>query len=176
MANIAFRSAEPRDAEAIADLHVAVWRQTYRELAPAEAFATLDEAYRLERWQEKLAAPSDDQLILLAESYGRLVGIGAAGAASEPLFGSRGEIKFLYVDQEFQGRGIGRHLLWRLALHLRERHYPGAALSVVDGNLAAIGFYDALGAKAIGRHVDSGPIWRSQNIIMAWDDLGELLR
>lgn len=176
MANIAFRSAEPRDAPAIARLHVAVWRQTYRDLAPAEAFATLDEAYRLERWRKKLAAPSADQLTLLAESAGRLVGIGAAGAASEPLFGRRGEIKFLYVDHQFQGRGIGRQLLRRLALHLRERHYPGAALSVVDGNLAATGFYQALGAKVIGRHIDPGPIWRSENIIMAWDDLGELLR
>ncbi|WP_026792279.1 GNAT family N-acetyltransferase [Pleomorphomonas oryzae] len=176
MADITFRSAEPRDAEAIAHLHVVVWQQTYSELAPTEAFATLDEAHRRKRWKEKLAAPTDGQLILLAESDGRLVGIGAAGAASEPLFGSRGEIKFLYVDQDFQGRGIGRQLLKRLALHLRERHYPGAALSVVDGNLAAIGFYKALGAKVIGRHIDPGPIWRSENIIMAWDDLGELLR
>ncbi|WP_370677301.1 N-acetyltransferase family protein [Pleomorphomonas sp. PLEO] len=176
MTDIAFRSAEASDAEAIARLHVAVWRRTYRDLAPADAFATLDEPYRLKRWQEKLAHPQPDQLVLLAESVGRLVGIGAAGAPSEEAFDSRGEIKFLYVDGEFKRQGIGRRLLKRLALHLSAHRYPGAALSVVEGNHAAAAFYEALGARVIGRHVDAGPIWRSQNIIMAWDGFDELIQ
>lgn len=174
MAEIALRFAEIADAEAIAHLHVTVWRQTYRDLAPREAFALLDKRYRLEKWQEKLSQPSTDQLVLLAETADRLVGMGAAGAPSDDAFGGRGEIKFLYVDQDFKRQGIGRRLLWRLAIHLAERRYPGAALGVVEGNRTAAAFYQALGATVIGRYVDPGPIWRSHNIVMAWDALDGL--
>lgn len=176
MAEIALRSAGIADAEAIARLHVAVWRQTYRDLAPREAFAALDERYRLARWQEKLACPQADQLVLLAEMGDRLVGMGAAGAPSDDAFGGRGEIKFLYVDQAVKRQGIGRRLLRHLALHLAERRYPGAALGVVEGNRAAAAFYQALGARVIGRQLDPGPIWRSHNIVMAWDALDGLTR
>ncbi|MBS1165771.1 MAG: family acetyltransferase [Proteobacteria bacterium] len=176
MAEIALRSADVADAAAIARLHVAVWRQTYRDLAPREAFTALDERYRLEKWREKLSRPQADQLVLLAEQENRLVGMGAAGAPSDDAFGGRGEIKFLYVDQAVKRQGIGRHLLRHLAMHLAERRYPGAALSVVEGNRAAAAFYQALGARVIGRQVDPGPIWRSHNIIMAWDALDGLPR
>lgn len=176
MPDIAFRPAEPRDAEAIAHLHATVWSETCRELAPPEAFAALDEAHRLRGWKQRLANPIVDQLVLLAEADGRLVGMGAAGAASDPLYGGRGEIKFVYIDRDFQGQGIGRQLLRRLARHLKARHYPGVALGVVDGNHAAIGFYQALGGRAIGRQTDPGLIWRSENIIIAWDSCDDLLR
>jgi len=39
--------ARPTDARAIAELHVAVWRTTYAELAPPEALERLDVAIRL---------------------------------------------------------------------------------------------------------------------------------
>ncbi len=176
MPDIAFRPAEPGDAEAIAHLHATVWSATCRELAPPEAFAALDEAHRLRGWKQRLANPNVDQLVLLAEADGRLVGMGAAGAASDPLYGGRGEIKFVYIDRDFQGQRIGRQLLKRLAQHLKARGYPGVALGVVDGNHAAIGFYQALGGRAIARQTDPGPIWRSENIIIAWDDCDDLMR
>ena len=176
MTEIILRSADVRDAEAIANLHAAVWRQTYSVLAPAEAIATLDEEFRFEKWKTMLSAPKADQLVLLAENGNRLVGIGAAGAPSESVFGDRGEIKFLYVDRDLKRQGIGRQLMRMLAIHLRDRRYPGAALSVVEGNQAAADFYTALGAKVICRNIDPGPIWRSQNIVMGWDSLEKLIR
>jgi hypothetical protein len=47
MTEIALRRAQQADAEAIARLHVQVWRETYRHLAPEAAFKALDEAVRL---------------------------------------------------------------------------------------------------------------------------------
>ncbi|WP_258170548.1 GNAT family N-acetyltransferase [Burkholderia cepacia] len=175
MTGISIRSANIDDAQAIADFHVKVWRHTYRDLAPAQAHAVLDERYRGKKWQEKLASNDGDQLVLIAETDGRIVGIGAAGAPSEPIFDGRGEIKFLYVDPEFKRRGIGRKLLAQLATHLRRLRYRGAALSVVNGNESAIAFYEALNARFAGEYVDAGPIWRSHNIVMVWDDLANLI-
>ncbi|WP_232442258.1 GNAT family N-acetyltransferase [Burkholderia ubonensis] len=137
--------------------------------------AVLDEHYRGRKWREKLASNERDQLVLVAETDGRIVGIGAAGAPSEPTFGGRGEIKFLYVDPEFKRRGIGRQLLARLATHLEASRYRGAALSVVKGNASAIVFYEALNGRLAGEYVDAGPIWRSHNIVMVWDDLANLI-
>lgn len=174
MTGIAIRSAHFDDAQAIADFHVKVWRHTYRDLAPADAYAVLDERYRGRKWQEKLSSNDAQQLVLIAEIDDRVVGIGAAGAPSESIFGGRGEIKFLYVDPGFKRRGIGRQLLARLAMHLSRLGYHGAALSVVTGNDAAIAFYEALHGRCAGEYVDPGPIWRSRNIVMVWDDLAHL--
>ncbi len=175
MSGIAIRSASLDDAQTIADFHVKVWRHTYRDLAPARAHAVLDEHYRGRKWRDKLASNDRDQLVLVAETDGTIVGIGAAGAPSEPIFGGRGEIKFLYVDPGFKRRGIGRALLAQLATHLQKMGYRGAALSVVTGNDAAIAFYTSLDGRLAGEFVDPGPIWRSHNIVMVWDDLASLV-
>ncbi|MQB42785.1 GNAT family N-acetyltransferase [Rhizobium sp. ICMP 5592] len=172
---ITIRPATPEDAAAIARLHLAVWRDTYRELATPDAIRIMDEAFRRARWTATLSEPSRDQLVLLAEQNGRLVGIGAAGAPSLALFEGRGEIRSLYVEPAIKRQGVGRRLMRELALHLAALNYPGAALGVVVGNDPAIAFYQLLGGQMAGRYIDPGPVWRSENIIFAWDDLSLLM-
>ncbi|HEX8049242.1 N-acetyltransferase family protein [Rhizobium sp.] len=172
---ITIRPAAPEDAAAIARLHLAVWRDTYRELATPDAIRIMDEAFRRARWTATLSEPGRDQLVLLAEQNGRLVGIGAAGAPSSALFEGRGEIRSLYVDPAIKRQGIGRRLMRELAQHLAALNYPGAALGVVVGNDPAIAFYQSLGGSVTGRYTDPGPVWRSENIILVWDDLTLLM-
>jgi hypothetical protein len=57
---------------------------------------------------------------------------------------------------------------------LRQRHHRAIGLGVVVGNDAAIVFYEALDGIQIGRYVDPGPIWRSDNLIYVWDDIDGL--
>ncbi|MDK4737773.1 GNAT family N-acetyltransferase [Rhizobium sp. CNPSo 3464] len=173
--DINIRSALPDDAAAMANLHVTVWRETYRTLASPEAFRSLDEAHRQARWAATLEKPGRDQLVLLAEQGDRLVGIGSVGAPSQPVFEGRGEIRSLYVDPSLKRQGLGRRLMRELACHLADLHYPGAALGVVVGNDPAIAFYRSLGGRISGRYVDPGPVWRSANIIFVWDDLSLLM-
>ncbi|MCT4684934.1 MAG: hypothetical protein N4A39_14515 [Roseicyclus sp.] len=45
------RPGRPDDAENLARLHVSVWRETYRHLAPPEALRRLDAAHRLPYWR-----------------------------------------------------------------------------------------------------------------------------
>jgi ribosomal protein S18 acetylase RimI-like enzyme len=175
MPELSIRSAKLADAQAIGDFHVKVWRHTYRDLAPAESYVVLDEAYRGKRWTKKLSSPEPGQLVLIAEIAGRIVGIGSAGLPSEPIFAGRGEIKFLYIDPDFQRRGVGRALLSRLATHLKAMQFQGAALSVVKGNDSALAFYTALHGRPMGKFIDPGPIWRSDNLVLVWDDLEVLI-
>ena len=99
----------------------------------------------------------------------------SCGAPSVPELGPRAEILHLYVDPAFAGRGLGRRLMRDLARHARAEGYPGVALGVVEGNDGAIAFYERLGGRCIGRYTDPGPIWRSQNLAYAWDDLTPLI-
>lgn len=167
------RAAVPADARAIAELHVAVWRETYRHLAPPEAMRSLDVPARLPRWVEMLAKA--ERTILVAERTGRMVGIGTAGAPTVPALGASGEILYLYVDPAHGRGGIGTALMHRLASTLRTQGYASAALGVVEGNDAAIAFYTKLGGRPGGWYVDSGPVWRSRNRIIVWDDVNTLI-
>jgi ribosomal protein S18 acetylase RimI-like enzyme len=168
LGELSVRPAAPADAPDVARLHVTVWRATYRDLAPQAMLDTLDEAHRLRRWQDVLADASGTTATFVAEARS-IVGFGHCGPPSDPAFGARGEVKWLYVDQGHARRGIGRRLLAETTQWLKARGYPGVALGVVVGNDPAIAFYAALGGKRIGRYTDPGPNWRSDNLVFAWD-------
>jgi ribosomal protein S18 acetylase RimI-like enzyme len=170
---VRIRAAVRADAPAIAALHVTVWRATYRDLAPPEALRILDLEFRLKRWVETLE--QGERTVLVAENGGHIVGIGTAGAASVPELTPHGEILYLYVNPAFGGRGIGRALMRALGDALQRQGYRSAALGVVVGNDAAIAFYQKLGGRIAGQYTDPGPIWRSRNQIIVWDDLQVLL-
>src|SRR6187397_939235 len=55
----------------------------------------------------------------------------------------------LFVKPEFRGAGLGRALLVHLAAVARERGCGRMEWAVLDWNAAAIGFYEALGAKRL---------------------------
>jgi GNAT superfamily N-acetyltransferase len=168
------RPAGPADASAIAALHAAVWHATYRHLATPAAIAALTAAHRLKHWQAVLATDDPQAVTLVAESDGGIVGFVRAAPSQEPLFGGRCEVKYLYVDSTQARHGIGRLLLTRVAQLLQQRGHRTLALGVVDGNAPAIKFYEALGGRLIGRYTDPGPLWRSDNLLYAWDDLAIL--
>jgi ribosomal protein S18 acetylase RimI-like enzyme len=168
------RLATVADAPAMAALHLVAWRGAYRDLAPAKAWETLDEAVRRERWTRTLSQPPARQAVLIAELDGAMVGFGAAVAPTEAVFGDRGEVRHLYVDPAAQGRGIGRRLMAALADQIAGWGYGGLALAVVEGNDGAMAFYRRLGGREAGRFTDPGPIWKSDNRVFVWDDLAPL--
>jgi len=168
------RDAKLDDANAIAQVHAQVWRATYRDLAPPAAIAALDDARRRASWIELLTDPKPGQIALLAQSGGQLAGFALAGAPGDPAFGGRGEVKYLYVAAAFHRRGVGRRLMAECATRLAAAGYAGLALGVVTGNAPAIAFYERLGGRPVGAYTDAGPVWRSRNIVYAWDDLAAL--
>jgi ribosomal protein S18 acetylase RimI-like enzyme len=168
------RPATPEDAAIIAPFHVAVWRETYRDLAPPEIFNTMDVGLRLKRWQGILADPA--RATLLAEADGALAGFGLCGPPGDAIFDGRGEIKNLFIGTAFARRGIGRRLMGKMAALLADRGHKDIGLGVVVGNAPAIAFYESLGGRAAGAYTDSGPVWRSDNLLYVWDDVAALTR
>jgi ribosomal protein S18 acetylase RimI-like enzyme len=125
------------------------------------------------RWASILADPA--QIALVAEIGGVLAGFGLAGPPGDAAYGDRGEVKYLYVGRDFARRGLGRRLLGALAAALAGRGYAALGLGVVEGNDPAIAFYEAQGGRRIGAYTDPGPLWRSHNLLYAWDDLPALV-
>ena len=172
-AEVSIRAAVLADAPTIAALHVAVWRETYRDLAPPEAMRLLDLSKRQGAWVELLTKM--ERTALVAEQDGRMVGIGTAGAPAAPEMNGHGEILYLYVDPTHVRAGIGRALMQQLARALQAQDYRSVALGVVEGNTGAIDFYMKLGGRPAGTYIDAGPIWRSRNQMVVWDDIETLL-
>lgn len=163
--SFSIREAIYDDAEEIAALHVAVWRETYRDLAPKAAVEALDEARRLPAWRDYIVAPPPSA-VFVALADGRIVGVVAAigDAAGEA------EVKHLYVGADQRGGGVGRMLLAIAARKLVAERVKAIHLAVVAENSAARAFYAKLGGAEDGAFIDAGPLWRSENVRVVWRD------
>lgn len=167
---IELRAARSSDARELARIHVEVWRETYRDLAPEAAMRALDEAKRLAFWTSLLQDPGTETSLFVATCDGAVAGFALGGAATAGVFEGRTEVKYLYVDRARARRGVGRRLLAALCAELWSKGAAGIGLGVVVGNHPAIAFYEAMGGRLHGRYVDPGPIWRSENLFYVWDD------
>ncbi len=150
------RVATLADAAAIADLHAASWRATYRG---ALRDAYLDGAVGAERrevWNGRLATPAANQYVLVAEDAGTLVGFGCAYGAKDERYGT--ELDNLHVRAERQSGGIGAHLVAGIARWCVATHPAiGLYLWVLEQNLGARRFYERLGAEDAGADVWTPP-------------------
>ncbi len=169
------RQATPRDAPAIARVHVASWRTTYRGLIPDAVLDNLSEAGREAMWSRALTMPRPDAACFVAETApGEIVGFADGGPEREgdPVF--RGELYAIYLVAAAQGHGIGRALAGAVARHLSLAGYMGLLVWVLEGN-PACGFYAALG----GVPVRTKPITLGgaglTEIAYGWTELAPLL-
>jgi ribosomal protein S18 acetylase RimI-like enzyme len=162
------RDACPEDAEAIARLHVEIWRTTYRAFAPRAIFERLNVPARVRQWERLLAPATDGRGTLVTQADSVLTAFSHYGPPDDPVFGDLGEVKKLYVAEAFARRGIGRRLLAATAERLRCQGYPGVGVGVLAENRQARAFYEAYGGKLIASYVDPGPNWRSNNVVYAW--------
>ena len=163
--NLTIRTARFDDLDALARLHVLVWRETYRALAPASAYEALDELKRRDHWEDLLSRSPARSLTLVAELDGCLIGFGHAGPGGHEVMAGAGEIVHLYVDASSQGRGFGRTLLHGLISFLNASGYTTIRVAVVRDNDRAVQFYERAGGQVVGHFVD-GVLWRSHNVVV----------
>ena len=148
--DFAFRSADPGDADALAEFHGASWRVHYRG---ALSDAYLDGPIIDERravWRQRLDCPRAGQVVILAERGKALVGFVCAFADDDLERGTL--IDNLHVSPEAKGRGLGRALMLAVARHLCQASPRRPIyLFVIRSNHAARGFYDRMGGEP-GEH------------------------
>jgi GNAT superfamily N-acetyltransferase len=140
------RVATAADADAIARLHAESWRSAYRGMYRDEYLDGPLLEDRMGVWRERLAAPPDNQYLLLAGEGDALLGFACSYGNEDKRWGTL--LDNLHVRRDQHRHGIGRRLLSASALWSRER-YPDALfhLWVLDGNANARRFYEHLGAQ-----------------------------
>ena len=135
------------DAAAIARVHVASWRATYRGLLPDDFLDSLNADQYAERWQRAIADRSSR--VYVAEDGGDVIAFASGGRerAGEGTFG--GELYAIYVMRESQGQGHGRALVRAVTDGLREMRFTDMIVWVLRENAAARRFYERLGGTYV---------------------------
>jgi ribosomal protein S18 acetylase RimI-like enzyme len=152
MKRLIIRRAETRDAEGIARVCAAGWRDTYRGIKERERIeAVIAEYYTPERIRREIAAPEGWDGWIVAVEDGTVIGAGGGGM-TEP---GVGEIFVLYLDPGRRGEGIGSLLLDAITDKQRE----GAReqwVSVEPENTKGLPFYYARGFEVRGKRPEWG--------------------
>ena len=143
---IEYRVAQPRDAEALAQLHARSWRASFRgEFTDAFLDGDLP-GERLRVWRGRLDRPPENQFVQLALQGANLVGFVCAYGAHDSHWGSF--IDNLHVADAAKKTGIGSSLMRQAGAWLTSL-YPdqGVYLLVLASNSAARRFYERLGGQ-----------------------------
>jgi len=141
------RQAQPGDADAIAEVHVAAWHAAYRGLMPDARIDAFTLEGRRQRWRQNLAQGPARTTVF--EQGGRVIAFASVGPSrDEP---DSGEIWALYAAPAAWGTGAARALLDQALTYLRQSGFPRTMLWVLEGNLRAIRFY-----QSAGFHLDGG--------------------
>jgi len=137
LGDIVVRRAEAADAQAIAAVHLASWREAYAGVLPQKYLATLDVAERKKQWDHILA--SEGTRTWIAATPERLYGFASLGDSRDE-DSTRGDLELyaIYVDPVAWGHGVARDLirtlldevpsrttvsLWVLADNARAQHF-----------------------------------------------------
>jgi RimJ/RimL family protein N-acetyltransferase len=140
------RDATPRDARAIAEVHVASWRWAYRDDLPDEFLEGLSVEDREREWHEWLAPDQPGAGTLVAEERDRIVGFcGFSPSRDDDATERTAEVLTIYLLPEVAGRGIGRHLFASAVDRLRSLGYDRATLWVMASNDRSRSFYERAG-------------------------------
>lgn len=149
-----FRLARTSDAEAIAALHADSWRRHYRG-AYSDTFLDGDVFEdRVAVWTERLRERDGLGLTIVGEESGTVIAFAHTALDDDRTFGAL--LDNLHVAHAHMRRGVGSQLLALTAGVVIELG-TGLYLWVLEQNVHAQAFYEALGARFVDRAPVSPP-------------------
>jgi len=173
---VLLRPATPADAGAIAALHTASWRITYRGMMPDAYLDGPIAAERTDLWSARFSPPGlDRRFVCLAQEGGTHAGFVCALLDEEPTWGAC--LDNLHVLPAWRGRGLGRQL-FRLAVEWVQAMEPGwpIYLWVFTANGEARKLYDALGGQIVEQHAKEVLVGITvPSLRYVWYDLSRLV-
>lgn len=178
---IRIRRAKRDDASAIGRVHVETWQAAYAGILPDSMLVAMSDVRQSAWWSRVLADPGEARGVFVAddEEMG-VVGFGSCGPVRDPpesmpegLDGREvrvGEVYTLYVEPDFQNRGLGRRLLDALFRQLKADRCDTAVLWMLADNPTRF-FYEGLGGERVGERTDSLSGVDVQEVAYAWRSL-----
>ncbi|MGE0706943.1 MAG: N-acetyltransferase family protein [Planctomycetota bacterium] len=148
---LSVRQGLPRDATAVAEVHVASWKVAYRGLVDDDYLDGLDPPDHVDGWWNRLASPLRHGTTDVALLDGRLVGFVVYGPSRDPdAQPGTGELYSLYVHPEVWGQGVGKALFRRCCQALRIAGHQELSLWAKVGHERSRVFYEAQGLRGDG--------------------------
>lgn len=178
---IRIRRAKRDDASAIGRVHVETWQAAYAGILPDSMLVGMSDVRQSAWWSRVLADPGEARGVFVAddEEMG-VVGFGSCGPVRDPpesmpegLDGREvrvGEVYTLYVEPDFQNRGLGRRLLDALFRQLKADRCDTAVLWMLAENPTRF-FYEGLGGERVGERTDSLSGVDVEEVAYAWRSL-----
>ncbi len=170
------RRAAPADADEIAAVHVAGWRETYAGIMSEEALQRVSVERRALHWYRMLTESPQLLAIFLAERAGAIAGFAAGGEGRDTDIVADGEIHAIYVLSSSQRIGAGRALMRATASALRAEGHRSVYLWVLKENEPARAFYERLGGRIIAERIETIGGSEHAEIAYGWPDIQVLTR
>jgi GNAT superfamily N-acetyltransferase len=183
--DLLIRAARVDDAPAMGRFGVETYLAAHRGQIPEEVWAKRRDEWSAEEsarnWARTLQAiadhanPRECVYLALDQASDAVVGIAMGQPAEEAPWPNSGEINVLYVQQAYQGHGLGRRLVQAVASHLRQLGMPALTIAVLEANAPARRFYEAIGGQLVRacELEDSG--YMLPGVIYGWADTQALI-
>ena len=153
MRRIIIRRAETHDAEGIARVCAAGWRDTYRGLKEPERIeAVIAEYYTPERIRGEIALREGWDGWIVAVEEDTVIGAGGGGMIEPGV----GEIFVLYLDPNRRGEGTGTLLLDAITDQQQAHGAREQWVSMEPENTKGLPFYYARGFQVRGKRPELG--------------------
>ena len=142
------RRARTADAESIAAVHDAAWREAYRGIIPGAALETMINRRGPAWW---LSAIRGGSRLLVLEFNSTIVGYVSHGRNRVAAMPYASEIFELYLAPEYQGLGFGEQLFRAARDDLAAKGYLSTIVWALADNERALRFYKKMGGVEVWR-------------------------
>jgi ribosomal protein S18 acetylase RimI-like enzyme len=163
---IEVRRAKPADAVGIATTHDEAWRSAYQGVIPGPELDKLINRRGPLWWDNAIRKGSRIAVLAFGDCIAGYANYGRNRARS--LYYD-GELYELYLRPEFQGLGFGRKLFGAARRDLVQSGLHTLVVWALSDNEPAVGFYRALGGKAVARSSERFGARVLDKIAFAWN-------
>ncbi|ADD43175.1 GNAT family N-acetyltransferase [Stackebrandtia nassauensis] len=138
---VTLRPAGPADLDAITEVMLACWRESYATVLPERAIATMTPELVERLWTRALTGTAPGAAIVAVSEAGAVLGVTRYELGPD----HGGIVQSLYVSPRAQRLGIGARLLSAAVAGLRDLDAPRFHLWVFADNAPSIAFYQRQG-------------------------------
>lgn len=163
---IDIRKAEPRDADAIAEVHHEAWRGAYAGIIPHKALAAMINRRGGEWWANAIRRAAT---VLVIEIGGKIAGYATLGRNRARELKQQGEIYELYMRPECQGIGLGGRLFAAARQRLADHGLKGMVVWALEENDNALAFYSSAGGRDIAEGVEIFDHKALKKVAFVWE-------
>ena len=142
------------DLEELRKISLETYYQTFRSMCSEEVMKNyLEEAFNTQKIEQELKNKNSKFYFLYSDNVlSGYLKINEGDAQHAFKFDTHMELERFYVKKDFQGAGLGRHLIKKAIQIAKKKSKECLWLSVWEKNEDAIEFYKKFGFEIIGEH------------------------